>query len=642
MKAIDDLWKFDFRCSVSDPDVSIVIPAYGQVEATSECLLALAKSLEVCRTTAEVILIDDCSPNQDLRESFVNARGVRVYRNLSNRGFLKSCNKGVRLSRGRDVVLLNNDTLPLGQWLDYLCELKASRNGVKVVGARLVYPDGSLQESGGIVFKDGSGWNFGRGWSWDDPRATYPREVDYCSGAALLIDGEFARMMGPFDERYTPAYYEDTDLCFEARRSGGSVWVEPRAVVVHLEGLSNGTDLSAGVKKFQARNAQIFVDKWRSVLSDQFPAEEQFVWKARSRGAKPRIVVVDEEVPASDKNSGALRLTSILRLLRLLEFEVTFCPRNGRRTSGYTEELEAEGIEVLGPLAQNLDYLATIRNTVKAIWVARVDVASSVLPMLEDSLPGVKTIFDTVDLHHLRVEREEKITKQDLGAKELKQLELDLCASASSVVVVSDFEKDYLRKHISGPIHVVSNLHLSEAMVPTSAPKSVDAVFVGSFRHSPNADAVVWFCQEVLPLIVSECPNFRLMVVGEEPPESVVSLQSTYVEILGWVPSLEPILGKVRVNVAPLRFGAGVKGKISQALSIGLPTVTTSIGAEGMGLVHNYDVLIGDDPKSFADGVCGLLVDDQFWMSISSTGCETARRRFGLNENLRRMKEIVG
>ena len=237
MSAIDELWKYEFKSVLGKPDVSVIIPAFGQAEITANCLTAVARTLELCETTAEVILMDDAS-DQDLRDILQQIRGLKIYRNEKNLGFLKSCNRAVSLATGQDIVLLNNDTIPTGKWLDHLCAFRMTKPDALVVGARLVSADGRLQESGGIIYKDASGWNFGRGWDWDDPRCTYPREVDYCSGAAVLIEGRFARALGPFDERFVPAYYEDTDLCFEARNLGGSVWVEPRSVVIHLEGVT--------------------------------------------------------------------------------------------------------------------------------------------------------------------------------------------------------------------------------------------------------------------------------------------------------------------------------------------------------------------------------------------------------------------
>lgn len=638
--ALNELWKLDLRASVPSPDVSIIIPAFGQAEATAECLLAVGNSLQMCNVSAEVLLMDDCSP-EPLDRFFGSVQGLRLVRNPENLGFLLTCNAGVRLAQGRDLVLLNNDTLPIGRWLDHLVSFRRSNPHALVVGSRLISPDGLLQESGGIIFDDGSGWNFGRGWQWDDPRCTYSREVDYCSGAAILIEGEFARRNGPFDRRYVPAYYEETDLCFEARRQGGSVWVEPRAIVVHLEGLTNGKDTEHGIKAFQVQNAVKFRQKWAYELESQSPNDSALVWQARSRGRKRRIVVFDEEVPAFDRNSGALRMYGILRAMRELGFEVTFCPRNGRRSQPYTSVLESHGIEVLGPYQFYQSYLETIESQIAYVWVSRVTVAEEIYPFLDSTLPNVARIFDTVDIHYLRHSRESELTQSNLNVERIRDSELGVCARSNAVVAVSDLERLELSRQIPKATYVVSNIHEVSKKQVDSAPFSKTAVFVGSFRHSPNADGVCWFVSEVMPMILGEFPDFKLLVVGEDPPPSICMLQSASVEILGWVEDLNTLLCTARANVAPLRFGAGVKGKISQALSVGLPTVTTSIGAEGMNLVDAVDVRIADKPSDFAEAVIRLFRDDQHWMDLSANGLVACEREFGYERAKRDLKDVL-
>ena len=639
MSILDDLWKFDFKSTMGQPDVSIIVPAFGQAEVTANCLIAIARTLKLCETTAEVILMDDAS-DQDLSEVFQHFRGLKVFRNETNLGFLKTCNRAVGLASGKDIVLLNNDTIPTGRWLDHLFNFRSTHPNALVVGARLVSADGRLQESGGIIFKDGSGWNFGRGWEWDDPRCTYPREVDYCSGAAILIEGRFARAMGPFDERFVPAYYEDTDLCFEARSHGGSVWVEPRAVVIHLEGVSYGRDTEQQIKPYQAKNSVVFAEKWKSELADQYPSDEVFTWRARSRHSRQRIVFIDNEVPQFDSNSGALRTSAILRLMIEAGFEVTFIPVNGLRQEPYTSHLESFGIEVLGPLELHKDYIFQIKETIKQVWVSRVGVAMKALPFLEPILTDVPLIFDTVDIHHVRLEREETLTNTFGKSQQIKRQEIEICNQSQRVIVVSEEESKYLASLTETPISVLSNVHaISDSKrIP---PQNQRAVFVGSFQHTPNIDAVHWFVEEVLPLVVKAIPKFEFWVVGDKPPMSLTSLTIPSLSIKGWVENLDEVLNKARLNIAPLRYGAGVKGKISHALSIGLPTVTTSIGAEGMNLTNTFDIEIADTPEAMVEKICLLLQNDQHWENISTAGKQSAENIFGFEHARKVLTDIL-
>jgi GT2 family glycosyltransferase len=639
MSTLEDLWKFEFKQTIGQPDVSIIVPAYGQAEVTANCLKAISRTLEFCETTAEVILIDDAS-EQILEDIFQDFRMLRTIRNTKNLGFLKSCNRAVSLAKGKDIVLLNNDTIPTGRWLDHLVTFRSTHPNALVVGARLVSADGRLQESGGIIFEDASGWNFGRGWDWEDPRCTYPREVDYCSGAAILIEGRFARAMGPFDERFAPAYYEDTDLCFEARKSGGSVWVEPRAVVIHLEGVSYGRDSEHQIKPYQAKNSCVFAEKWNSELVDQYPSGEVFTWRARTRHSKPRIIFIDNEVPQFDNNSGALRTTAILQLMLESGYEVSLIPINGLRREPYTSNLENLGIEVLGPLELCGDYLTQIKETIKQIWISRVTVATKALKLLYPIISDIPLIFDTVDLHHVRLEREESLRKSFGKSQQIKQQELEICNQSERVIVVSEQEQEYLARLTKTPISVLSNLHAihRRKIVP---PQNQRAIFVGSFQHTPNIDAVHWFIEDVMPKVLKEIPNFEFWVVGDKPPTSLTSLTIPSLSIKGWVENLDELLNKVRLNLAPLRYGAGVKGKISHAMSIGLPTVTTTIGAEGMNLTDSLNIEIANTPDEMVKKISLLIRNDQHWESLSSAGQQIAEEMFGFEHARKVLKEIL-
>lgn len=639
MAFIEELWKTNFEFSGEYPDATIIIPAYGAHEMTADCLLWLYSSLRTCVSRCEVMLVDDAS-EVPFENIFGVVQGLRIIRNETNLGFLRSCNQAAGLARGKDIVLLNNDTYPIGRWVDHLRDRLEISPGSLVVGARLVGIDGLLQESGGIIFSDASGWNFGRGWAADDPRCTFAREVDYCSGAALLVQGQFARDGALFDTRFAPAYYEDTDLCFEARRRGGSVWVEPKAVVIHREGGSHGTNALFGVKKYQEVNRQKFEEKWRDQLCDQFPADSKHVWTARTRGAKPRVLVIDEEVPRKDAQSGAVRMFTFLQLLRELDYEVTLLPRNGRRLEPYVTALEALGIEVLGPYEHYCDYVRSASEQFIAVWVSRVGVLEQMHSAITKDLPEVPIIFDTVDLHHVRETREMALKGSSSVGKMSQAIETKFLGISDAVVVVSEDEAALARQLTRRPVFVVSNIH--EPIDPIRfPPKTMSGVFVGSFRHSPNEDGIIWFIDHVMPLIVENEPAFRLHVVGECPPAALMARRAPNVRVHGWIPELTAMLREMRLSLAPLRFGAGVKGKISQALSLGLPVVTTSIGAEGMSLRNGINAMVCDEPREMATAVVRLLHDDDLWTALSVEGISTAKRKYGLDTAREQIRTVL-
>jgi len=238
------------------PVASIIIPVFNQLHFTLACL----RSLSDCgdRAGFEVIVVDDASTDASPRV-LPSIPGLRYHRNRDNLGFIGACNAGAELATGRFVVFLNNDTTVQPGWLDALLSTFERYPDTGLAGSKLVYPDGRLQEAGGIVFADGSGYNYGRFEDPDHPRYNFVREVDYCSGAAIALHRSRFMELGGFDSHYAPAYYEDTDLAMRIRELGLKVRYQPASVVIHYEGVSSGTDITRGVKSYQVVNHKKFL-----------------------------------------------------------------------------------------------------------------------------------------------------------------------------------------------------------------------------------------------------------------------------------------------------------------------------------------------------------------------------------------------
>src|SRR5690606_29230736 len=278
------------------PLASIVIPVHGQLDHTLRCLRALAEWPP--RAPFEVIVVDDGS-RDDSPDVLPAIGGLRYHRRAENGGFIAACNDGAALAQGEYLVFLNNDTVPQPGWLDALLETFAEHPGAGLVGAQLLYPDGRLQEAGGVVRADGSADKVGRLAAADHPAYAYTRDVDYCSGAAIALRrGDFAAQ-GGFDTRYAPAFYEDTDLGMSLRARGYRVLCQPAARVVHVEGATAGTDPRRGMKAYQERNQSIFRERWREALQNHPGHELAGAALIRHHHARC-VLVLDALTPTPD------------------------------------------------------------------------------------------------------------------------------------------------------------------------------------------------------------------------------------------------------------------------------------------------------------------------------------------------------
>jgi GT2 family glycosyltransferase len=626
---VTELWQLELQDPGLEPDVSIIVCAHNQWQVTLDCLLALERAQHCNMARAEIVLVDDASTDQTV-ELATKVNGLRVVRLPINQGFLRAARAGAAAATGRNLLFLNNDTLPQGAWLDPLLETLDRHKDAGVVGSRLVNHDGTVQEAGGIIFDDGSGWNYGRGLAPDDPRVRFERQVDYCSGASMLVRGETWRAVGGFDDDLAPAYYEDTDFAFAARQHGWTVWYQPRSIVVHLEGLSHGTDTTSGVKRYQVINHDKFRTKWAGSLSAQSRAVEESVPSARQRTRAGRILVFENEVPTPDRDSGSCRIVELMRAMLRLGYAVTFLPLNGWRRPQYTERLEHEGIEVLGNLTDWWSHLTSMSDSVTHVWIARPHVAEEYIDRLRTAFPSATLVYDTVDLHFLRLERAAALlgdpAARDEAAK-MEALELRLIHAADVAVVVSPIEADLLAERTKAPVIVIPNVH--PPRLHTNSPAGRDGLlFVGGFRHEPNVDAVKWFVESVLPFVHAKRPDTVFTVVGSHVPEQIRALEGEGVHILGWVPDITPLYAAARVSVAPLRYGAGVKGKVGEALSLGVPMVLTPIAAEGLQLEDGVNCSMAEDAVTMSSQILTLLGEDDLWRARSLAGQQVMADRF--------------
>jgi GT2 family glycosyltransferase len=604
------------------PSISIIIPVYNQIRFTLACIHSIFFHAE--RHDFEIIIADDQSTDETPIVFSQNIRHVQYHRNNTNLGFLNNCNQAAESAKGRFLIFLNNDAIVLPGWLDELIKPLEENPEIGLVGSKLIYPDNRLQEAGGIIFSDAGGWNYGR---FDNPNKSeynYLRDVDYCSGASIAIPADLWRRSGGFDQRFSPAYYEDTDLAFQIRGIGKRVVYNPLSEVIHFEGISHGTDENECGKHNQPINRLKFLSKWQDVLPS-FGACDPLALPA-DRQCRGRILIVDAVTPTPDKDSGSMDAYNFLRIFKELGYHVTFIPENLQYCMEYTHALRRLGVECI-----HLPWFTTIEKAVEHyapemdfVFLYRAYIAEPLYNIVRRQASNAKIIFDTVDLHFLRKKREAEILKspkKHLSAQYMRNVELGLIKKVDATIILNTFEMELINELVPGAklfhIPVVRDIPGASA-VPWE--KRRDIVFIGGYNHPPNIDAVLFFINEVWPHLKAVGFSGRFIIAGSDMPDKISSLAADDIIIRGYVPNLSDLFNSCRFSVAPLRYGAGMKGKVISSLSYGVPCIGTSVAIEGTGLIPNDHILVEDDPKKMASLIDQVYENKELWESLSDAG----------------------
>ncbi len=347
------------------------------------------------------------------------------------------------------------------------------------------------------------------------------------------------------------------------------------------------------------------------------------------------LLVISATFPTPDQASGDLRFYTLLLLLAR-KHNVLFCALNADGTAKPSNDGGAL-LEQAGIASGEMDLLHALKHfKPDIVWFEFYNqVRPEHLALLQHYCPQARLVVDSVDVHFNRLATKARLTgkSEDLAeAQEVKLQELAAYANADMVIAVSEDDRQLIRQALPDmPVEIIPNIHAVPAFPDKTKRRFGELVFVGGFKHAPNVDAMQYFCREVMPLITAARPLARLKIIGSHPPQVIHDLAGEHVDVLGYVPETAPHLQSAYISVAPLRYGGGMKGKVGEAMSYGLPVVTTSFGAEGFGLTPGEDLLIGDTAESFAAQVITLLDDADLHDRIARHGYHFIEQHYSVH-----------
>lgn len=636
---------FSFPKVVS-PKVSIIIPVYNNYQHTINCLYSILKRTN--RIDYEVIIADDCSTDKTskIQETIKNIRYIKTE---SNCGFLKNCNNAVKHARGEYIWLLNNDTQIVEDALSWMLKTFEKKKDAGIVGSKLIFANKMLQEAGGIIYQDATGYNYGRCQIPNSKEFNYLKEVDYCSGASLLIKKDFWQELGGFDEYFAPAYYEETDLCFRVREKGLKVYYQPKSEIIHFESVS----LKESHDDLMKINGEKFFSRWKEVLKKQTQNPEyNFLARDRSQNKKT-LLFCDDHILRPDTNCGNRSSFQYLEMFCEMGFNVKYIGKHylkpdTPRDLVYEDMIQQLGVEMIDFTPGRFDrWFENNGKFVDYLYINRPQVWECLEPFFKKYCKSAKRFYQGHDVHFLRERRAHELAgdlEENSGwINDTEKAEKKIWKEADYVYYFSDKEIEIVKEYAPDSNAKKIPLYLYKEPEKIHYKDSrKDLLFVGSFRHTPNYDGVKWFIEEIFPLILSKNPEIKFNIVGANAPEDVLKYASDNIIFKGFVSDeeLDELYKNTRIVVSPLRFGAGVKGKIIEAMMYQVPVVTTMIGIEG---IDNEQRLIAveDEVNKFAQKTVELYNNYEKLKQISEASLDYINQNFSMEKAKKEFEELL-
>lgn len=619
------------------PLVSIILVLFNRAELTLMCLQSL---LEQPFHNFEVIIVDNNSSDRTA-ELLKQVEGAQIIHNPTNQHFLLGANQASHFATGTYLLFLNNDAQLLGNSLQAAVETLSSEPDIGAVGGKIILPNGALQEAGSIIWQDGSCVGYGRGDNPDAFAYQFQREVDYCSGAFLLTPRDLFKQLDCFDLSYQPAYYEETDYCVRLQRLGKKIIYDPRVSILHYEFASSTHNQEAIA--LQTQHQQIFCDRHQDWLANQYSASQNNLFVAsdrRSHGKK--ILFIEDRIPHPYLGSGYTRAHCILQTMVQLGHQVSFYPTELSYQENWQaayQDLSAKIEIIQGWGLQKLaDFLQSRPDYYDLIFVSRPHNMNHLNYLQEKEQVEITApiIYDAEALYCLREFAYQELQGQELSPIEKEQAiaqELKLAKISSKIVAVSAAEQTQFRQYGYQQVEVLGH-SLTLQPTPKNFQQRQNMLFVGSIYDlkSPNADSLLWFTQEIFPLIQAELDQeICLLIAGNNQVTELTSrieqLHNPQIKLLGKVDNLFDLYNNSRLFIAPTRYSAGIPHKVHEASSYGLPVVTTSAIAEQLNWQAGTDLLTANEAKIFAQQCSRLYQESELWQKLRKNSLQKIKEQ---------------
>jgi GT2 family glycosyltransferase len=616
--------------------VSIILLAWKRIDLLLTCLRSLADTIGRA-VTYEVIVVSNDAPQafKDVLRSQVD--GIRLVEAQTNQGFGGGCNLGASVARGEYLVFLNDDCVVAPGWLDWLVSTADANPQAGAVGSVVLFPDGSIQEAGSVIWADGSTMPVGRNAPGDSLEWHFVRRVDYASACSLLVTRRAWDHVGGFDAEYYPAYYEDVDLCLLLQEAGYQVLVEPRSRAWHHESASSDGLFKSFLFK---RNQRRLQKKWAANLQHHVPAEpsspaalRRAVWRAR--GAPTQVLIIDDRVPDTSLGSGFGRMFTAALELTAGQYGVAIHPTAEPVQGTPPDALISAGVAIVPGDLQS--HLACPWINYDVVIISRPHNFKRFSHVVRSCQPNALLIYDCEALFWRRVALQATLVTSDRERDRLQRTAVDMRALEERIVVESDAAVTVSKQEAAILAEVEGSCPITPLLPAETAVAFGQEAFEERFgvayvagwlagTGSPNADGLRWFVADVLPLVRRRIPWLRVQVTGANPPTDLLELSDPNLMFVGHVADLSAFYGRTRVVISPIRFGSGVKLKTVQALQHGVPVVSTTCGAEGIDTFGLDPIAVADDPADFADWVVTLLTDKTQWEARRAVIADVIRR----------------